>query len=362
MPRKARIDAPGAIHHIILRGIERKSIFKDDLDCNHFTERLGRILNETSVACYSWVLMTNHVHLLLRTGNVPISTVMRRLLTGYAQQFNRRHRRCGHLFQNRFKSILCEEETYLLELVRYIHLNPIRAGIVENLTALNSYPNSGHAVLMGHKKNDWQDTDYILGLFGRTTRKARNAYCDFVTKGIAQGRKPELVGGGMIRSHGGWAALKTLKTKGIWLMGDERILGSSDFVEAVLKQSDEEYEKRTLIRSKGMSLEKTIAAVASNYGIDTEILKSASRQRVVAKARSIICSLAVDKLMITGAEVARRLNLSPSAVSKLADRGRRDRHTKEIENQIFQALDDDGKLVNFSPTSPQDRLSTMTVN
>lgn len=144
----------------------------------------------------------------------------------------------------------------------------------------------------------------------------------------------------MIRSHGGWAALKTLKTEGIWLMGDERILGSSDFVEAVLKQADEEYEKRTLIRVKGISLEKTIAAVANNYGIGPDILKSASRHRVVAQARSIICFLAVDRLKITGAEVAHRLNLSPSAVSKLADRGRRDRRRKEIANRIFQAFEE----------------------
>ena len=99
--------------------------------------------------------MTNHAHILLRTGYVPLSTVMRRLLTGYAQQFNRRHRRHGQLFQNRFKSILCEEEPYLLELVRYIHLNPLRAGIVKDLKALKTYPHSsGHGVIMGKLKND----------------------------------------------------------------------------------------------------------------------------------------------------------------------------------------------------------------
>ena len=118
MPRKSRIDAPGALHHIVLRGIERKAIFKDDLDYQNFLKRLGKVLTETSTSCHAWALMTNHVHLLLRTGTVPISTVMRKLLTGYAQQFNRRYRRHGHLFQNRYKSFLCEEDPYLLELVR----------------------------------------------------------------------------------------------------------------------------------------------------------------------------------------------------------------------------------------------------
>jgi len=107
MPRKARIDAPGALQHIIIRGIERKAIFKDTQDYKNFIEHLGNILTDTSTPCYAWAQMTNHVHLLLRTGQAPISTVMRRLLTGYAQQFNRRHKRYGHLLQHRYKSILC---------------------------------------------------------------------------------------------------------------------------------------------------------------------------------------------------------------------------------------------------------------
>jgi len=114
MPRSSRIDAPGALHHIICRGIERRKIFMDDSDRNDFIERLADILIGTSTACYAWALIPNHFHLLLRTGNVPVATVMRRLLTGYALCFNRRHRRSGRLFQNRYKSILCQEQTYLL--------------------------------------------------------------------------------------------------------------------------------------------------------------------------------------------------------------------------------------------------------
>lgn len=123
---------PGPFYHIIIRGIERKAIFRDNKDRNNFLDRLGNILNQTSTPCYAWSLLTNHVHLLLRTGLVPIATVMRRLLTGYEQQFNRRHRRHGQLFQNRYKSILCEEDPYLLELVRYINLNPVSAKMVNS--------------------------------------------------------------------------------------------------------------------------------------------------------------------------------------------------------------------------------------
>lgn len=123
MPRQARKDSPGALHHIIARGIERRTIFNDDQDRDSFIDRLGTIIEQTGTECYAWALIPNRFHLLLRTGNAPIATVMRRLLTGHAVTFNRRHRRSGHLFQNRYKSILCQEDPYLLERVRYIHSN-----------------------------------------------------------------------------------------------------------------------------------------------------------------------------------------------------------------------------------------------
>ena len=335
MPRKARIDAPGALQHIVIRGIEKKRIFRGAKDYQNFLERLGNIFTETTTPCYAWALMPNHVHLLLRTGQVPLSTVMRRLLTGYAQQFNRRHKRHGQLFQNRYKSFLCEEEPYFLELVRYLHLNPIRAGLVNDIKTLNTYSKTGHAALMGKITNTWQDTDYVLRYFGKTIRSARKSYLAFISKGLAMGSRPDLVGGGLIRSVGGWSALKAVRATGMRVMGDERILGSSDFVEKVLKKADEAYEKRTLAVAKGLDLNTLIAAVADHFEIDFDIIYSSSRQRAVAKARSIICCLAVDQLMIHGAEVARRLNISTSAVSKLASRGRSDPVSKELTQKLF---------------------------
>ena len=149
MPRKARIDAPGALHHIIIRGIERKTIFKDKVDRGNFVGRLDRIISETETGCYARVLMINHVHLLLKTGSAPIATIMRRLLTGHAVSYNRRHRPHGQLFQNRYKSFLCKEDVYLKELVRYVHLNPLRAKVVKDLEALRNYKWCGHGALMG---------------------------------------------------------------------------------------------------------------------------------------------------------------------------------------------------------------------
>ena len=138
MPRQSRIDAPGALHHVMIRGIERRKIFRDDKDRESFLDRLGGILLESATPCYAWSLLGNHAHFLFRTGRIPISGVMRKLLTGYAVTFNRRYHRHGHVFQNRYKSILCEEDAYLQELVRYIHLNPLRAGLVKDLRELGS--------------------------------------------------------------------------------------------------------------------------------------------------------------------------------------------------------------------------------
>ena len=193
MPRKARIDTPGALHHIIIRGIEKRKIFKDDKDLYQFIERLGAILTESETPIYAWASMPNHVHLLLRTGLAPIATIMRRLLTGYAVYFNRRYRRHGHLFQNRYRSILCQEEPYFLELVRYIHLNPLRAKLVEDMRALDQYPYSGHSAVVGKVKRDWQHVDYVLKLFGKRKPDARKAYLQFVIKGILQGRRPAIL-------------------------------------------------------------------------------------------------------------------------------------------------------------------------
>ena len=156
--------------------------------------------------------MSNHSHVLLLSGSEGLSTTMRRLLTGYAVRFNRRHRRWGHLFQNRYKSILVEEDSYLLELVRYVHLNPLRAGVVNRLEDLDQYPWTGHSTLVGVVNRDWQDVDFVLGQFGQIAGETRARYREFVASGVEQGRREDLQGGGLVRSIGqvmirnGWEA------------------------------------------------------------------------------------------------------------------------------------------------------------
>jgi putative transposase len=323
MPRKSRIDAPGAVHHIMARGIERRKIFRNDDDRNEFLERLEFILSETHTPCYAWALIPNHFHLLLKTGSVPIATVMRRLLSGYAQSFNRRHRRHGHLFQNRYKSILCQIDTYLRELVRYIHLNPLRAGNVPDLRRLNTYPYCGHGVLLGKRRNEFQDTHTVLKQFGNSMETARARYRAYVKKGVSQGKRPELSGGGLVRSAGGWANVKAMRKSGLFQKADQRILGDGDFVERVLKQSDERLEPTYALKIQGYDFDKIVQRVAELLDMPKAEVVSAGKRRSVVKARSIVCYWAHRKLGINQTELARKFGLSQPAVCAAVRNGQK---------------------------------------
>ena len=321
MPRKARIDAPGALHHIIVRGIERRKIFRDDSDRYNFIERLGSIIEETCTECFAWALIPNHFHLLLRTGSHPVANVMRRLLTGHAIYFNRRYRRHGHLFQNRYKSILCQEDAYLLELVRYIHLNPLRARLVQDMNQLGNYSFSGHGVIMGKFNHCWQNTNSVLALFGKQAGPARRNYRAFVTKGIQEGRRKDLVGGGLVRSSGGWAAVKELRSMKAHMKSDERILGDSDFVTTMLAKNKEDIDRAYVLRSKGIDLEFIVRRVAQLLKMEADDVWAPGRYRQLVIARSLLCYWAVRDLNISMASMARRLKISTVAVSNSVRRG-----------------------------------------
>ena len=324
MPRHARLDAPGALQHIIIRGIERQKIFQNDDDRTAFLNRLGRVLTESGTPCYAWALMPNHAHFLLETGRVPLAAVMRRLLTGYAVTFNLRHRRHGPLFQNRYKSILCEREPYLLELVRYIHLNPLRAQLVRDLDELDRYPYAGHSALMGRRVYEWQAVDAVLGQFARRAAAARERYRAFVADGIARGRRPDLVGGGLIRSLGGWAAVQELRRdESLRVKGDERILGESGFVLRVLGNAEEALERSEGLRRRGIDLRALARQAGDAFGVDPDNLLRPGKLRNVVAARSVLCYWAVRELGHTATGLARDLGLTEAAVSIAVRRGER---------------------------------------
>ena len=306
MPRQARLDAPGVLHHVIIRGIERRQIFTNDKDREDFLNRLAVILPATQTNCYAWALIPNHAHFLFRTGRRPLSIVMRRLLTGYAVSFNRRHKRHGRLFTNRYKSIVCQEDAYLKELVRYIHLNPVRVGIVSGVKDLNRYAYCGHSTVMGRKKRPWQDVAHVLGHFGKTAKSAREAYLHYAEGGVRQGRRHELTGGGLVRSVGGWAEVKRLRREGCdHVISDERILGDSDFVETLLSRSNERYACGYELKRRGVDLDWIAKRVADIYGLEPHTVLSKGKQQQKVKARGLFCFLAVRELGVSFRDLAR---------------------------------------------------------
>ena len=218
MPRHARIDYPNLLQHVIARGIQRSKIFLEDRDREDFVERLDVLLKDTGTRCYAWALLDNHFHLLLRPETTSLANFMRRLLTGYAVSFNLRYDRSGHLFQNRFKSIVCDEESYFLELIRYIHLNPVRAGIVGNLEELRAYPWSGHRQLLEPATRKILSEEDIFSCFFLKEKEARQAYLEFLADGLQMKEPPKLSQGGRSLSQ------KLDKSLGSDTAFDDRIL------------------------------------------------------------------------------------------------------------------------------------------
>lgn len=320
MPRCPRLDAPGTLHHVIARGIERGFIVRDDEDRKAFVVRLGNTATLTGTSVYGWALLPNHVHLLLRSGRAGLPAFMRRLLTGHAIAFNGRHDRHGHLFENRYKSIVCDEDSYFQELVRYIHLNPLRAGLCANMVELGRYPWCGHSVIVGKVRYPWQDRQYVLSWFGKEENDAFAAYRRFVQEGTVQGRRPELVGGGLIRSLGGWAEVQAVRSRGDRVSADPRILGTGTFVEQLLNR-DEERLRRTHARAQWREqIEELIRKACVSAGVKLGELQLGGRRRAVAGVRAQLARQLVGDYGISLADAARRLGVSTSGIAKALER------------------------------------------
>jgi len=343
-------------------------------------DRLALILEETQTQCYAWALIPNHFHALLRTGATPLSKVMRRLMTGYAVTFNKRHRRSGHLFQNRYKSIVCEEDPYLLELVRYIHLNPLRAGMVKDLRELDKYPWTGHSTILGRRKNPLmpnketknspsargglvsdsfvrklaekqknpnnpvnpvqtqkalteKTVEDVLGHFGDTVKVSRRRYRQFVKNGVDQGKRPELQGGGLVRSAGGNKAGLLGRKKEEREKGDERILGSGEFVGNILADS-EKIEGYKFLRK--VSLSELVEKVSTYLDADKDEVISGNRRQKNCHARDLISFVAAKSMGYKFNDIAEILGIHPVTAGRCAEKGR-----KLIDNDegIWDMLD-----------------------
>jgi len=240
MPRQARIEYHEGHYHIINRGIERRKIVRNSRDYAYFIKCLSNLLIEEKHDCHVWVLMPNHFHLFIRRSVNPVGRLMSRLQTGYAGYCNRKYHRAGRLFQNRYKAILCDEETYFKELVAYIHLNPFRAGMVKEISELDSFPWSGHGGLVGKANYPWMAVDEVIVRFGSTPKTARQGYRAFLRE--RAGKEINLSGGGLIGSAGGLRALVGKEGKDSQEY-DSRLLGDGEFVRKCLEGCDEPMRK-----------------------------------------------------------------------------------------------------------------------
>lgn len=301
----------------MVRGNNKATIFSDDQDRIKFLQRLGENITEAKCSIYAWVLMSNHVHILFKSGKKGISAVMRKLLTWYAVYYNRRHKRSGHLFENRYKSILCEEDRYLMALIRYIHLNPKRAGMVKTLEELDRYAWSGHSAVIGKNKCPWMDVDYVLLQFGDTKRKAKNAYQKFVAEGMALGRNAELTGGGLIRSKGGWSNVVSARRKGQREEYDERILGSGDFVTEIFQEVEKKQMRQMKMRRSGKTINTIIKEECTKKRVSPAELQAGSRRKTVSEMRAKIARRSLDELGLSMAEIARHLGVNTSSITRM---------------------------------------------
>ena len=283
MPRGPRIDAPGAVQHVMIRGIERRRIFHDTEDYEDFLCRLDRLIPALGFLCLTWVLMPNHGHFALQTGPVPLPKLMARLGTGYAVSFNRRHERVGHLLQNRYRSRLVEDDRDLLGLVRYIHGNPLRAGLVPSTEALGRFPWCGYGALTGERPaRPFETPTAMLRLLADEPTEARQPL-----------------------SH-----------------PSQQLLDSTDLAPARLVEPFASGSRPDAGCLGPRSLAELIEAICAAHGLPPEALGGRKRDRPVLEARSELARRATQDLGLPSRAVARALGLSDSTMSRALKRSR----------------------------------------
>jgi REP element-mobilizing transposase RayT len=302
MARKPRIQFEGAFYHIIVRGNQKQDIFLDDTDCRRYLERLKTYKNTCGFILYAYILMRNHVHLLVETPNDPISRIMQRINFTYTQYFNRKYGKVGHLFQGRYTSYLCDKDTYLLNLVRYIHLNPVRAGLVKDAGA---YAWGSHGDYLQGAKG-LVDTDKVLRLFSERIGVARQKYMEFMT------------GGDSDTNPWPYAAY------------EQQIIGDERFIEKVEKRT-ENVKKR----AKKIPIRDLVQAIEEEMGIGLPELISRRRDERLRTARGILVALAKE----TGykmVDIGRILKRDISVLSRLANITETKEVTKTLQKVRFR--------------------------
>lgn len=288
----------------MVRGLDRSPVFAQPSDCWDWLERLERKAAELGAVVFAWALMSNHAHLVLRTGPSGLARFMAGLNTGYARGFNLRHDRSGHLFENRYRSLLVGDESYLRTLVRYVHLNPLRAGRVASLDELARWPWTGHAALMGRAWHPFQAVDEVLSWFGRDPVEARRELLRWMDG--SEGEAPENA---------------TAEPSAGVLPAEGSPLSRHDVAGAAPTSADGAWAQRRLLREAGWNAEVVLQRVCAELGAAPELVRSGDRSRVATMARSATAALAREVFGDPIARIARLLRISEGAASRCARRG-----------------------------------------
>lgn len=285
MARKPRIHVPGGFYHVLLRGNDGQDIFFAKGDRERFSLLMQEGTERFTYLLHAFCYMSNHVHLIIQVGDIPLSKIIQNLSFRYTKYINKKKKRVGHLFQGRYKAILVDEDVYLLELVRYIHNNPVRAGLVRDPV---DYSWSSHRVYLGLDTNPFLTTEWVLSHFGKQLKTCRNNFLMFVIRvDTDKGKKREEFYCG---EH------------------DTRVLGDVRFTEKILNQN--------LSPPKTIPLARVIDIVCSEYAITKKDLIGVSRSRRLSEARGAIGWLALEKTSATLTEVAGLLNRDPANISR----------------------------------------------
>jgi len=288
MARKPRVEFEGAFYHVIVRGNQRQKIFRDDRDRVNYLDRVEHYRQRYRFTIYAYVLMSNHVHLLLETAKTPLSKILQGIQFTYTQYYNRHYRTVGHLFQGRYKAILCDRDAYLMELVRYIHLNPTR---LKNPKELSGYHWSSHHQYLGEKGPVAVDTALVLGQLGNSPAQAYKAYRKFIEDGQGLGHEERY-----------------------YQAVDQRFLGDEKFIKRIAERAPEGE-----IRPRGPKIrfETLLHAAAQVHGCKTKELTAPGRHRAWVKVRAQLAYLAREWCGMKAIEIARRLNRDASMVSRM---------------------------------------------
>lgn len=309
MPRKARITIPGAVHHIMSRGIEGNLIFRDDNDRHYFLAILERSVLKSGYLVYAWALMRNHYHLVVRTNEYPLGVFMRSINGPYAQFFRKANGCRGYLFQDRYKSIVTQDQNYVEELVRYVHLNPIRAGICKDIDTLDSYPWCGHSTLVGMEKRLFQHTRDVLARFDRNQRRGVAKYRDFITAGM--GAENDIAA--IVRKAN--MENENVHNTGCWVIGNR---------EFVRKAVEEDVQRRLRIAEyvkQGVNIADIAESVARHYHLPVDEIYRRGKGNSRSAARKAVAFLAHERYGIPVIEIARFFRISSPSVSEMLRSG-----------------------------------------